>query len=256
MHQEETGAFTGEVSAPMLTEIGVDGVVLGPLRAARSTTARPTARSRRRCRPRSPPGSSRSCAWARREEERERDETQRKLRHQVQEALEKVADDAARRRGDRVRADLGDRHRARSPRRRSRRRRSRSSARWSATARADAAERVRILYGGSVKPDNAAEILAQPDVDGALVGGASLDPRASRRSSAAAAADDALPSGLPGGARRLGARRAGPRQRRGAGRHAGLRRALGAAPAHDAHGLRARRSGCPRGRWATPRSAT
>jgi triosephosphate isomerase (TIM) len=34
-----------------------------------------------------------------------------------------------------------------------------------------------VLYGGSVKPDNAAELLAQPDVDGALVGGASLDPR-------------------------------------------------------------------------------
>jgi triosephosphate isomerase len=34
---------------------------------------------------------------------------------------------------------------------------------------------VRILYGGSVKPDNAAALLAQPDVDGALVGGASLD---------------------------------------------------------------------------------
>lgn len=33
---------------------------------------------------------------------------------------------------------------------------------------------VRILYGGSVKPDNAAELLAQPDLDGALVGGASL----------------------------------------------------------------------------------
>jgi triosephosphate isomerase len=40
----------------------------------------------------------------------------------------------------------------------------------------EAAERGRVLYGGSVKPDNAAEILAQPDVDGALVGGASLDP--------------------------------------------------------------------------------
>jgi triosephosphate isomerase len=40
----------------------------------------------------------------------------------------------------------------------------------------DAAERVRVLYGGSVKADNAAEILAQPDIDGALVGGASLDP--------------------------------------------------------------------------------
>ena len=35
---------------------------------------------------------------------------------------------------------------------------------------------VRILYGGSVKPANAAELLAQPDIDGALVGGAALDP--------------------------------------------------------------------------------
>ena len=34
---------------------------------------------------------------------------------------------------------------------------------------------VPVLYGGSVKPDNAAELAAQPDVDGALVGGASLD---------------------------------------------------------------------------------
>lgn len=34
----------------------------------------------------------------------------------------------------------------------------------------------RVLYGGSVKPENAAELMAQPDVDGALVGGASLDP--------------------------------------------------------------------------------
>ena len=34
---------------------------------------------------------------------------------------------------------------------------------------------VPVLYGGSVKPDNAAELLAQPDVDGALVGGASLE---------------------------------------------------------------------------------
>lgn len=36
------------------------------------------------------------------------------------------------------------------------------------------ADKVRILYGGSVKPDNASEILAMPDIDGALVGGASL----------------------------------------------------------------------------------
>jgi triosephosphate isomerase len=39
------------------------------------------------------------------------------------------------------------------------------------------AERVRIQYGGSVKPENADELMNQPDIDGALVGGASLDPR-------------------------------------------------------------------------------
>ncbi len=39
----------------------------------------------------------------------------------------------------------------------------------------DAAGRLRILYGGSVKPDNIAGLMRQPDVDGALVGGASLD---------------------------------------------------------------------------------
>jgi triosephosphate isomerase len=38
------------------------------------------------------------------------------------------------------------------------------------------ASEIRIQYGGSVKPENAAELLAQPDIDGALVGGASLDP--------------------------------------------------------------------------------
>ena len=39
---------------------------------------------------------------------------------------------------------------------------------------ADAAKQVRILYGGSMKPDNAADLLAQPDIDGGLIGGASL----------------------------------------------------------------------------------
>ncbi len=39
------------------------------------------------------------------------------------------------------------------------------------------AEKIRIQYGGSVKPDNARQLLEQPDIDGALVGGASLDPR-------------------------------------------------------------------------------
>jgi triosephosphate isomerase (TIM) len=41
---------------------------------------------------------------------------------------------------------------------------------------ADAANAVRILYGGSVKPDNVRSLMAQPEIDGVLVGGASLDP--------------------------------------------------------------------------------
>ncbi|MEM7696988.1 MAG: triose-phosphate isomerase [Verrucomicrobiota bacterium] len=41
---------------------------------------------------------------------------------------------------------------------------------------ADVAEATRIQYGGSVKPGNAAELIGQPDIDGFLVGGASLDP--------------------------------------------------------------------------------
>ena len=43
---------------------------------------------------------------------------------------------------------------------------------------AEAAEQTRVIYGGSVKPDNIASLVGQPDVDGALVGGASLDPKA------------------------------------------------------------------------------
>ena len=42
---------------------------------------------------------------------------------------------------------------------------------------ADQADKIRILYGGSMKPDNAAELLAQPDIDGGLIGGASLTVR-------------------------------------------------------------------------------
>jgi triosephosphate isomerase len=41
----------------------------------------------------------------------------------------------------------------------------------------DVADAIRILYGGSVRPENAHALMAQPDIDGALVGGASLDPK-------------------------------------------------------------------------------
>ncbi|MBO0799134.1 MAG: triose-phosphate isomerase, partial [Blastocatellia bacterium] len=41
---------------------------------------------------------------------------------------------------------------------------------------ANTAGDLRVLYGGSVKPENISELMRQPDIDGALVGGASLDP--------------------------------------------------------------------------------
>ena len=45
----------------------------------------------------------------------------------------------------------------------------------------EAGDRIRIQYGGSVKPENVDELMTQPDIDGALVGGASLDPEAFNR---------------------------------------------------------------------------
>ena len=83
---------------------------------------------------------------------------------------------AARAAGDRLRAGLGDRHRA-APRRRRRRRRSTPTSAAGCAERFGAARptAIRIQYGGSVKPDNADELMAEPDIDGALVGGASLE---------------------------------------------------------------------------------
>jgi len=185
MHHEETGAFTGEVSASMLTEVGVRGAVLG-----HSERRGYNCESDRALQEKVPAALAAGLVpilcVGESEEERERDETRRKLRTQVREALENVADDRlaevviayepiwaigtgkvatpeiAQDAIGFIRALVADRSE-------------------------DAAGETRILYGGSVKPDNAAEILAQPDVDGALVGGASLDPKGLTEIVAAAA---------------------------------------------------------------------
>jgi triosephosphate isomerase len=174
MHEGDNGAFTGEVSAPMLTEIDVQGVILG--HSERREHFGETDRALQMKVPKAlEHGLVPILCVGESEDERERGDTERKLRHQVQEALEKVPTD---RLADVVVAyepiwAIGT-GRVATPE---------QAQEAVGFVRAlvgafdrDAAERVRILYGGSFKPDNAAELLALPDVDGALVGGASLDP--------------------------------------------------------------------------------
>jgi triosephosphate isomerase (TIM) len=172
MHEADDGAFTGEVSAAMLTEIDVQGVILG--HSERRQYFNETDRALQQKVPKAlEAGLVPILCVGETEEERDRGDTERKLRHQVQEALEKVAKDRlrevviayepiwaigtgktataeqAQEAVGFVRALVEDQDKA-------------------------AGQAVRILYGGSLKPDNAPEILSLPDVDGALVGGASL----------------------------------------------------------------------------------
>jgi triosephosphate isomerase len=173
MHQELEGAFTGEISAAMLSELDVHGVVLGhsERRALFGETDKalslkvPAALAA---------GLTPILCVGETEAERDNDDTDRKLRQQIRDDLGGVAAEhlaevviayepiwaigtgrvATPEQVEEaiafIRALVGDRDR-------------------------QAADSVRILYGGSVKPENAAELLELEDVDGALVGGASLE---------------------------------------------------------------------------------
>ncbi|HXA53305.1 MAG TPA: triose-phosphate isomerase [Solirubrobacteraceae bacterium] len=173
VHHEPEGPFTGEVSPPMLAEIGIRGVVLGHSErrehfgeSDRALALKLPAALNAGLRPILCVGET--------EEERAAGDTERKLRQQVRDDLAGVADEQlpeiaiayepiwaigtgqtatpeqAQDAVAFVRALLADR------------------------AGGECSERVPILYGGSVNPDNAPSLLALPDVDGALVGGASL----------------------------------------------------------------------------------
>ena len=174
MHQASEGAFTGEVSAPMLAEVGVQGTILGHSErrelfgeSDRALCAKVPAALGAGLRPILCVGES--------EQERDSGETERKLRQQIHDDLAGVDDgqlarvviayepvwaigtgavatpDQAQEAISFIRALLEARD-------------------------AEAASSTRLLYGGSVDADNAAELLGMPDIDGALVGGASLDP--------------------------------------------------------------------------------
>jgi len=174
MHQAQEGAFTGEVSPPMLTEIGVHGVGLG--HAERRQLFGETDGALRLKVPAAlQAGLVPILCVGETEEERARGDTERKLRRQVQEGLEKVP---VERLAEVVLAyepiwAIGTGLTA-TPE---------QALETVAYLRAlvqdidkSAGQQVRILYGGSLKPENAEELLRIPAVDGALVGGASLDP--------------------------------------------------------------------------------
>ena len=174
MHFEQSGPFTGEVSPRMLTELDVDGVILG--HSERRELFGETDRALQLKVPAAlEAGLVPILCVGETEEEREADETERKLRHQVKEDLAKVKTD---RLGDVVIAyepiwAIGTGNVA-TPEQ------AQDAIAFIRALVADRspeqAQRTRVLYGGSVKQESCPALLALPDVDGALVGGASLEP--------------------------------------------------------------------------------
>ena len=174
MHWEREGAFTGEVSAAMIAEAGAEYVIIGHSERRRlfgetdaivnrKTAAGITA------------GLTPIVCVGETLEERERNETLAILDRQIKDGLDKVTGEqlaelviayepvwAIGTGKNATAAQAGEAHAHIRTRLRQ----------WFG---AEAADQCRILYGGSVKPDNIRQLIAEPDVDGALVGGASLD---------------------------------------------------------------------------------
>jgi triosephosphate isomerase len=175
MHEEEAGAFTGEVSVPMLVEADVDAVILG--HSERRQLFGETDEALARKVPAAlAAGLEPILCVGESEEARDAGQTEALLERQLQADLAGV--EPAKLAGLVVAYEpiwaIGT-GRTATP---EQAQEACMFVRDVLLQRGIAADAVRILYGGSVKPANASELLAQPDIDGALVGGASLDPAA------------------------------------------------------------------------------
>ncbi len=176
MHQELSGAHTGEVSGTMLHDLGVGWVILGHSERRHiygETDALILAKLKRA----HELGLRPIVCVGELLEERERGETEQVLRRQFAESLAGVGSELLEKTTvayEPVWA-IGTGKTATPETAQEAHRLLRNQLEEKIGT---AAKGIRILYGGSVKPENAAELLAQPDINGALVGGASLDPDA------------------------------------------------------------------------------
>jgi triosephosphate isomerase len=177
IHAEREGAFTGEVSAAMVREAGADYVIIG--HSERRTLFGETDLDvNRKLGAALGAGLAAIVCVGETLEQREANQTFEVLDKQIKEGLDNAASAQV---ADLVLAyepvwAIGTGRTATPEQAQEAHAHIRTRVQqWFGV---DAAERCHILYGGSVKPDNIAVLASQPDVDGALVGGASLDVRA------------------------------------------------------------------------------
>lgn len=173
-HEAEEGAFTGEVAMAMLVDAGVTGVLLGHSER-RALFGESDEALRRKVPAALAAGLTAVLCVGESEDEREQGATEEVLGRQLTTALADV--DATTTAALVVAYEpiwaIGTGRTATPEIAQAAHAFLRDALRTQVGA---AADDIHILYGGSVKPDNAADLLGQPDVDGALVGGASLDP--------------------------------------------------------------------------------
>lgn len=176
MYWEREGAFTGEVSPAMIKEAGAEYVIIGHSERRRLFSETDAFVNRKLI------AAYAAGLWpivciGETLEERERNETTPVLDHQLKFGLDAITAEQV---GDLVIAyepvwAIGTGKTATAAQAQEAHHHIRGRLRqWFG---ADAAEKCHVIYGGSVKPDNIAELMREPDVDGGLVGGASLEVR-------------------------------------------------------------------------------